>query len=69
MPGRSLDEKFRGLVDNLVSRTIGFFVRLSTLIIALLAMLFAGIAGLALAVSWPLVPLAIIYLLLRSISG
>lgn len=69
LPGRSLDEKFRGMIDNLFSRTIGFFVRLFTLISALFAMLFASVAGLVLAVSWPLVPLAIIYLLFRSIAG
>lgn len=68
-PGRSFDEKFKGLIDNLVSRVIGFFVRLFTLIIAFLAMLLAGLAGLALAVAWPLVPVAIIYLLVRSFSG
>lgn len=69
LPGRSIDEKFKGFIDNLVSRTIGFFVRFATLIIALLAMLFTGIAGLALAISWPLVPVAVVYLLFRSIGG
>lgn len=69
LPGRSLDEKFRGLIDNMFSRTIGFFVRLFTLMAAFLMMIFAALAGLALALMWPLVPVAIVYLLIRSISG
>jgi hypothetical protein len=69
VPGRSLDEKFRAALDNLFSRVIGFFVRFFTLIGALIGILIAGIAGLVLAISWPAVPILMIYLLVRAVAG
>lgn len=56
LPGRSLDEKFRAAIDNLVSRVIGFFVRLMVLIVAFVMMAATLVAGVALAALWPLVP-------------
>jgi len=69
VPGRSLDEKFRAMIDNLVSRTIGFFVRLLTLFAALGAIVLVFTANLIIAAAWPLVPLAIIYLIFRGVVG
>lgn len=69
IPGRSLDEKFRAGIDNLVSRAVGFIARLIVLISALVLMLLAAIYGLALAVAWPFLPLAILYTLYRSLKG
>jgi hypothetical protein len=59
-PGRSLDDKMRALLDNLVSRAVGFFVRLFSLIAALVLALLAAVAGGIIALAWPFVPLIII---------
>lgn len=56
LPGRSIDEKMRALVDNLVSRVIGFFVRSIVLIAALVMVVCTAVAGLAIAILWPLLP-------------
>lgn len=69
LPGRSLEEKFRAMVDNLLSRIIGFFARLCALFMAVVLMLLAGIVGVAMAVSWPLLPLVVAYFLFRSLAG
>jgi hypothetical protein len=65
-PGRSLDDKFRAMIDNLVSRTVGFFVRIFSLITALIMMAVASIIGMVIAISWPLIPVLII---LSAIKG
>ena len=59
-PGRSMDEKMRAMLDNLVSRTVGFFVRIFSLFAALVLMFMAVIVGVVISVSWPLLPLLII---------
>ncbi len=56
-PGRSMGEKFRAVIDNLVSRAVGFVVRLFALITALLIMSGYLIFGGILLVIWPIVPL------------
>ncbi|MGH7195458.1 MAG: hypothetical protein ACREGA_01635 [Candidatus Saccharimonadales bacterium] len=67
--GRGLDAKMRAMVDNLVSRVVGFSVRVLVLITAGFLSLFAFIGAVVAAVAWPFVPLAIIYFLFRSIVG
>src|SRR3990167_8829245 len=57
LPGRSIDEKFRAAIDNLVSRVIGFVVRSLVLISALVMIAVTAVAGVVLAILWPLVPL------------
>lgn len=69
LPGRSIDEKFRAAIDNLISRTVGFFVRFIALLAGLVLMVLAGVAGLLLAITWPVWPLAIIYCLFKGFSG
>ena len=69
IPGRSIDEKFRAAVDNLVSRTIGFFVRLLTLIAAAVVVVFSAAFSLVIALAWPLLPLGAVYFLARAITG
>lgn len=69
LPGRSLDEKFRAVIDNLVSRTVGFFARLTALITALVLGILSAVLGFASAILWPLLPPAAIYLIFRSITG
>ena len=69
LPGRSLDEKFRAMIDNLVSRVIGFAVRIIVLIAALVMIATTAVAGLALAVLWPLIPVLGIGLIIWGIIG
>lgn len=57
-PGRGLDAKMRAMVDNLISRVVGFFVRILVTITALVLVSGAAIVGLVLAVTWPLLPFA-----------
>jgi len=58
-PGASLNEHMQAMVDNAISRFVGFMVRIFVLIAA--AMTFVGVAVVALVemVAWPLVPIAI----------
>jgi hypothetical protein len=58
-PGASLQAKMQAKLDNLVSRAIGFTVRLMVLLGALFA--FTGVAVLTVIeiLIWPLLPLAI----------
>ena len=69
LPGRSIDEKFRAMIDNLVSRVIGFMVRLLVLLAAGVLIILTAAAGLVLAIAWPFVPLATAYFFYRSIKG
>src|ERR1035437_1805456 len=68
-PGRSIGEKFQAMLDNLVSRVIGFWVRFFVLLIAAMLIAITAIAGLALAIAWPFVPLASAYCFYRSLTG
>jgi hypothetical protein len=68
-PGRSIDEKIMARLDNLVSRAIGFFVRLGALIAAAFLIVITGVISLAMAIAWPLVPFAMVYCLVRGILG
>jgi len=69
VPGKSIDEKFRATMDNLVSRTIGFFVRLLTLVAAAVIIGLSAALSLIIALAWPLVPLGIVYFLVRAVTG
>lgn len=67
--GRSIDEKFRAAIDNLISRIIGFCVRIIILFVALLLMAMTALAGILLAVLWPLLPFLGIGLIFWGILG
>lgn len=69
LPGRSLEDKFRALVDNLISRVIGFLVRFLALLAAAVCIILVAVVGLARAVAWPAIPPAVLYLVFRSLSG
>lgn len=68
-PGRSLDEKMRGLLDNLTSRAVGFSVRAGALVASVFMTAFTFLAGLAFTVIWPLLPVLVVYLFYRSVAG
>lgn len=63
--GNSLNDKFLAAIDNLISRLVGFFVRLFTLIIALVGALLVALIWILLSIVWPLVPILIVYSLVR----
>lgn len=67
--GRTIDEKVRAAIDNLVSRVVGFFTRLIVLMAALLAMVLVVCFGSLVAIVWPLIPLAVPYCIVRGIIG
>lgn len=67
--GRSIDEKFHAGVDNTISRTIGFFVRVGTLIVALVVVVISATLSLVRAVAWPLLPIAFVYCVVRVVVG
>lgn len=69
MGGRTIDAKFRAAIDNLISRMIGFIIRSIVLLAALLAMVGVAVAALVMAVVWPLLPLAVVYGVVRGITG
>jgi hypothetical protein len=69
LPGRSIDEKFKGMIDNLVSRVIGFIVRLIALVAAVVMIIITAIAGLVMAVLWPLLPALGVGLIIWGIIG
>lgn len=68
-PGKSIDEKFRAAIDNLVSRTVGFCVRLCTLVAAAVVIGLSALFGLLSVIAWPLLPAAFIYFVIRTIVG
>jgi hypothetical protein len=67
--GRSLDEKVKASLDNLVSRCIGFAIRSGVLIAAGIAAFSSFFGAIIIVLVWPLMPLAIIYFVVRSITG
>lgn len=58
-PGASLGDKMRAWGDNMVSRVIGFFVRIFVLLGAVVALVVIGILTIFELIAWPLLPLAI----------
>jgi len=56
-PGNTLGDRLRAVVDNLVSRAVGFVVRLFALMAALIIMSAYVIFGGLLLIIWPVVPL------------
>jgi hypothetical protein len=56
-PGRSIGDRFRAGIDNLISRVVGLIVRLMALTAAFLIILFYLIFGGLMLVVWPAAPL------------
>ncbi|MEO8863263.1 MAG: hypothetical protein ABI354_03000 [Candidatus Saccharimonadales bacterium] len=68
-PGAGIDAKLRAVADNLISRTVGFFVRTLVLITALLIYLVSVVLGFVWIIFWPLLPITAVALLLKGIIG
>lgn len=68
-PGAGIDAQVRALGDNMISRTIGFAVRIIVLLTAGIGMLgMTVIAGLEIAL-WPLVPPMILVSIVMGVVG
>jgi hypothetical protein len=66
-PGAGIEAKMHALGDNLVSRCIGFTVRIFVLLAATVAFLLLAVAALLEIILWPLVPLVSIGLIVRGL--
>lgn len=58
-PNENLQMKLRGVLDTLVSRFVGFFIRIFTLLTAVIVTFFLMLGGGALLLIWPLLPMAV----------
>ena len=68
-PGAAVTDKLRAMVDNAVSRCVGFTVRLITLLTALVLLtLYALVGGLTLLI-WPLLPVLSVMLVVLGLVG
>jgi hypothetical protein len=65
-PGASIDAKLRAMGDNLVSRFIGFTVRLLVLLTAAIMLIGLCVIGVISIILWPLVPFLIAGLILKA---
>jgi hypothetical protein len=68
-PGASIDAKIRAFGDNMVSRAVGFSVRLLVLFTAALMLLAVSIVAIVEVTTWPLVPIAALVMLVKGITG
>lgn len=68
-PNAALDTKIHVLLDNIFSRVFGFVIRCGVLIIGAFGSLILFIAGILLAVIWPIVPLLPILFAFLAVRG
>lgn len=61
---QSLDNKFRAMLDSLISRFVGFMVRSFTLIAAFFSLTLVFMLGLLSVIIWPFIPLSIVAVIL-----
>lgn len=66
--GAGLDAKFRAMLDNLISRAVGFVVRLLVLMTVAVLLILTVALGLAALVIWPLVPLLAVLALIKGLA-
>jgi hypothetical protein len=59
-PGAGISEHARAMVDNMVSRLVGFTIRLIVLLSAAVCFVGVGVAGMVQIIIWPLVPILIV---------
>ena len=68
-PGASLDAKLRAMADNLVSRAVGFVVRVFVLLTALIMEALVCCFGALWIIVWPGIPLVGAALLVKGLVG
>lgn len=59
-PGASINDHVRAFLDNLVSRAVGFTVRIFVLLAAFVCLIAVSIVAVVEIVTWPLIPVAIL---------
>ena len=69
MSGKSLDAQMRAMLDNLISRCVGFSILFFVIIGALVGMLGALVASISMVIIWPLVPVLIIFCIVKAVTG
>jgi hypothetical protein len=67
LPGKSLDAHIHAAVDNLVSRCIGFLIRLLVLITAAVMLVTTLILGVAQFILWLVLPLSVILFIVKGV--
>jgi hypothetical protein len=67
--GKGLAMQVRAMLDNSVSRFVGFMSRLLVIVTALIAMFFTVIFAIVMLIIWPCLPLVIIYCIVKGITG
>ncbi len=65
--GKSVQEKFRALIDNTVSRFVGFLIRITVIVSAFIIMALLAVLAAILLVLWPLAPALIVILIVWAI--
>lgn len=68
-PGSSIDAKIRAFSDNMVSRFVGFTVRIFVLFTAGIMLLVVSVVALIELVAWPLLPILVLVTLVKGILG
>jgi hypothetical protein len=66
--GRTLEDKMRAMLDNLVSRVVGFFVRIFSLVAAIILIAGAAVMGVIMAIAWPLIPVLIVLCAIKAVA-
>ncbi len=67
--GGSLQQQTRAMLDNLVSRWVGFSIRILSLLAAVILMTAALVLGGILIAAWPLLPLASLIMVAAGLTG
>lgn len=68
-PGGGIDAQMRALGDNMISRTVGFGVRIIVLLTAAIGMLFMTVIAMLELILWPLVPPLVLVSIMMGIMG
>ncbi len=68
-PGAGIDAYLRAIVDNAVSRLVGFTIRIVVLLTAGVCFISVGIAGILQILVWPLIPLLAIAAFVWGVIG
>jgi hypothetical protein len=68
-PGQGLKSRLSALIDNSISRVIGFVIRLFTIIAAFIVFIVVNLISLLSIIIWPILPILIIIAVIKGIVG
>lgn len=63
--GKGLDGKMQAFLDNLISRAVGFVVRVIVLFTAAFMIVGSLLLGVAIVIAWPLIPALVVFSLIK----